>query len=151
MALVHSESDRQRMLRGLGLAKAEELFAGIPESVKLKRPLAVPGPLSEPELRKHFLALGEANASLQDWVSFLGAGVYEHYIPAVVNHVLRRGEFYTSYTPYQAEISQGLLQSIYEYQRMICRLTGMEVSNASLYDGASAVAEAVCYPLGGPE
>jgi len=140
---AHSDSDRLAMLEKLGLASVEQLFAGLPEGVRLRRPLAVPGPLSETELKKHFLAAAKANANLEDWVCFLGAGVYDHYIPAVVSHIIQRSEFYTSYTPYQAEISQGLLQSIYEYQTMICRLTGMEVSNASLYDGATALAESV--------
>lgn len=131
------------MLERLGLSSIADLFVSVPESARLKRPLAVPGPLSEPALRRYFLGLASANANLEDWVCFLGAGIYDHYIPTLVGYVTRRSEFYTSYTPYQPEISQGLLQSIYEYQTMICRLTGMEVSNASLYDGATALAEAV--------
>lgn len=143
LGAAHSQSDRQGMLEELGLTSAEQLFASVPESARLKCPLAVAGPLSELDLKRHFLTLARANANLEDWVCFLGAGIYDHYIPSIVGHILQRSEFYTSYTPYQPEISQGLLQSIYEYQTMVCRLTGMEVSNASLYDGATALAEAV--------
>jgi glycine dehydrogenase subunit 1 len=131
------------MLKELGLTSAEELFATVPENARLKRPLKVEGPLSEPDLKRYFLSTANANVNLEDWICFRGGGVYDHYIPSVVTHILQRSEFYTSYTPYQAEISQGFLQTIYEYQTMVSRLTGMEVSNASLYDAATALAEAV--------
>ena len=102
----------------------------------------VPPALAEGELVAHMRALGERNADADRYVSFLGGGAYDHYIPSMVNHMLLRGEFLTAYTPYQPEASQGTLRSIYEYQTMICELTGMDVTNASLYDGGSALAEA---------
>lgn len=139
--IPHTESDRQEMLRAIGVASISELFADLPQH--LRDPvLHLPPPLSELELDREMRALAARNLSVQDYACFLGAGAYQHFIPSVVNHVLARGEFATSYTPYQAEISQGTLQSIFEYQSMICELTGMEVSNAGLYDGASTLAEA---------
>lgn len=140
--LPHTDQDRQAMLNSLGLETIEELFNSIPEEVRFKGTLDLPNPLSELEVGLHMRKLAENNRSLDDLVSFLGGGCYDHYIPSVVNHILGRGEFFTAYTPYQAEISQGTLQSIYEYQTMVAQLTGMDISNASMYDGASALAEA---------
>ena len=137
--IPNAESDWEEMLRAIGLERLEDLFRTLPESLRLKEPLDLPPPLAEMELVQHFHSLAP---SLKR-VSFLGAGAYDHFIPAVVDHVLRRPEFYTAYTPYQPEVSQGTLQAIFEFQTLICQLTGMEVANASVYDGASAVAEAV--------
>lgn len=140
--LPHTEEDRQEMLKAIGVNSIAELFSDIPSNVLLNRPLDIPGPLSEMELTKHMQGLSRKNADLTDYVSFLGAGSYDHYIPSVIDHMLLRSEFYTAYTPYQPEISQGTLMAIFEYQTLICELTGMETSNASMYDGASAAAEA---------
>ena len=139
----HTDEQRRAMLQTLGLAELEDLFADLPEAVRLRRPLKVGPGLSEPELRRHFQALAAANQPAAGRSCFLGAGLYDHYVPAVVDSVIARNEFYTAYTPYQPEISQGTLQVIFEFQTMICQLTGMEVANASMYDGASALAEAV--------
>ncbi len=134
----HTEEDIRRMLDAIGVKKLEDLFQAIPKEVRLSKPLKLPEPLSDPELLHHFQRL---QAPLMS--SFLGAGAYHHFIPAVVSSLISRSEFYTAYTPYQPEISQGTLQAIFEYQTLMCQLTGMEVSNASLYDGASSLAEAV--------
>lgn len=139
----HTEADRKEMLAAMGMKSMQDLFADIPEKVRLARELNIPGPLSEQELVKHLGELSGKNANLADYVSFLGGGIYDHYVPSVINHLLLRPEFFTAYTPYQPEISQGTLTAIFEYQTLICRLTGMEVANASMYDGASALAEAV--------
>ena len=140
--IPNTAEDQKEMLKTIGVSSIEDLFCNIPADVKLKRGLNLPGPMSELELLKEVRALSSMNANTVDYVCFLGAGAYDHFIPSVVPHILSRSEFYTAYTPYQAEMSQGLLQTIYEYQTMICELTGMEVANASMYDGASAVAEA---------
>ncbi|HHY60034.1 MAG TPA: aminomethyl-transferring glycine dehydrogenase subunit GcvPA [Clostridia bacterium] len=139
----HRKEEQQEMLAAIGKQSVEELYQDIPAAVRLPRDLNVAGGLSEIELRRLLGGLAKKNRNLDEYVSFLGAGAYEHYIPALVDQLLLRSEFYTAYTPYQPEISQGTLQNIYEYQTMICELTGMEVSNASMYDGASALAEAV--------
>ena len=136
------EQDRQAVLGELGLSGVDDLFTQVPRSLRLDRPLDLPGALPEMDLVSHIRSLAERNCDMDHCVSFLGAGVYDHFIPAAVDHILRRSEFYTAYTPYQPEISQGTLQAIFEYQTMICELTGMEASNASLYDGATAYAEA---------
>jgi len=135
-----SESDRKALLASIGLESVDQLFAGIPEKLRLKRLLNIPGPLSEPELLAYFQQA--ANESKQA-TSFLGAGVYRHFIPVVVDSLISRSEFYTAYTPYQAEVAQGTLQAIFEFQTYITQLTGQEVSNASLYDGSTAVTEAL--------
>ncbi|MDK2836330.1 MAG: glycine dehydrogenase subunit 1 [Thermosediminibacterales bacterium] len=140
--IPHTEEDKKNMLDAIGAKSIEELFDDIPENIKLKRDLNLPMPLAELELKKHLKELGEKNITTEDYLSFLGAGAYEHFIPSVVNHVIGRSEFYTAYTPYQPEISQGILQAIFEYQTMICELTCMDAANASMYDGASALAEA---------
>ncbi|MCL2343784.1 MAG: aminomethyl-transferring glycine dehydrogenase subunit GcvPA, partial [Firmicutes bacterium] len=119
------------------------LFADIPEALRLKRELNLPPAMSEPELCAHMKALARRNVSADTHVCFMGGGIYDHYIPAAVAQITGRQEYYTAYTPYQAEISQGTLQAIFEYQSLICRLTGMDISDASLYDGATACAEAM--------
>ncbi|HHX95350.1 MAG TPA: aminomethyl-transferring glycine dehydrogenase subunit GcvPA [Clostridia bacterium] len=140
--LPNTEQERQAMLDSLGIQTTEELFKDIPEEVKLKEAPDIPHPLSEMEVKVHMQKLAQKNRSLDELVSFLGGGFYDHYIPSAVNYIISRGEFFTAYTPYQAEISQGTLQSIYEFQTMIAQLTGMDIANASMYDGATALAEA---------
>ncbi|MDD3271378.1 MAG: aminomethyl-transferring glycine dehydrogenase subunit GcvPA [Syntrophomonadaceae bacterium] len=130
------------MLRSAGFSSLDELFKDIPEAIKLKRKLNLGPGRGEIELTRELKGLAAKNLTIEDYPCFLGAGAYDHYIPAAIDQLLLRSEFYTAYTPYQAEISQGILQSIFEYQSMICLLTGMEVANASMYDGGSALAEA---------
>src|SRR5262249_32460532 len=131
------------MLAAVGAKSVRELFRFIPESLQLKRPLDVPPALSEIELTDHVSELAKRNLAEDSAVCFLGGGSYDHFIPSVVDAIAGRSEYYTAYTPYQAEASQGSLQAFFEYQTLICQLTGMDVANASLYDGGSAVAEAV--------
>jgi glycine dehydrogenase subunit 1 len=138
----HTEADRAEMLAAIGVQRLEDLFADVPARVRFPR-LDLPEPLSELETLRELTDLAEANASAQHQAIFLGAGAYNHYSPSVVNQLILRGEFLTAYTPYQPEISQGTLQVIFEYQSMICALTGLEVANASHYDGATSMAEAV--------
>jgi glycine dehydrogenase subunit 1 len=138
--LPKSDAERRAILAELGLGSIDELFASIPEDFRLKRPLDVPGPLSEKEIVDYFRARAAENAA--GYLSFLGAGVYNHLRSVVADALLQRGEFLTSYTPYQAEISQGTLQAIFEFQTLMCQLTGQEVANASMYDGSTATAEA---------
>jgi glycine dehydrogenase subunit 1 len=140
--IPHSEKEREAMLAAIGVKSIEDLFVDIPAKYRFPS-LDLPPALTEMEASAELGALADANASTRELISFLGAGVYNHYIPSVVDHILRRGEFYTAYTPYQPEISQGTLQAIFEYQSLITALTGMELSNASHYDGATASAEAV--------
>lgn len=130
------------MLEAIGLKSAEQLFDSIPQELRLQRPLNTPAALSEIELLDKFDRLGRRNAAAQR-TNFLGAGAYSHYIPTIVDHIISRSEFFTAYTPYQPEISQGTLQTIFEFQTLVCQLTGMEVANASMYDGSTALAEAV--------
>ena len=138
------EADRAEMLAAIGLASVEELFASLPPEVRLAEPPVVEGPLSDQEMRRRFHALEEANrVAGRDLASFLGAGAYRHDVPAACDHLIQRGEFLTVYTPYQPEISQGTLQAIFEFQTFMALLTGLPAANASLYDGASAFAEAV--------
>jgi len=136
------------MLEAIGAASVDELFETVPADLHLDRDLDLPPALGELELTTHMTGLAAKNAPAGQSVSFLGAGSYDHFIPAVVDFVAARSEFYTSYTPYQAEASQGTLQALFEYQTLVTQLTGMDVSNASLYDGASAAAEAVLMALG---
>ncbi len=142
--LTHSEADRQSMLAAVGASSIRDLYDDIPERLILDGPLDLPDPLSEWEATR--LVSGHA-ARNPELVCFGGAGIYDHHVPAAVDHVLRRSEFYTAYTPYQPEVSQGTLQSIYEFQTMVCELTGLDVANASIYDGATATAEAVLMAL----
>jgi len=137
-----SDNDRTRILEAIGKSSVEELTAALPAASRVKGPLKLPKGLTEQELMELARSLARKNSSVEDFSSFLGAGAYNHYIPSVVRHLASRSEFYTAYTPYQPEISQGTLQAMFEYQTLVCQLTGMDVSNASLYDGASATAEA---------
>jgi len=137
------------MLATIGCSSIDELFAQIPPSVRLDRPLAIPDGVSEMELAADLRALARRNRSADDLVCFAGGGAYDHYVPSVVWALAGRSELYTSYTPYQPELSQGVLQILFEYQSMICELTGLEVSNASLYDGVTALVEAVHMTIGG--
>ena len=139
-----TERDRSEMLAAIGVDSIEELFVDIPETLRLRRPLALEPALSEPELVRHLEELAGRNVHTGRELSFLGAGMYDHYVPAVVDALLARGEFLTAYTPYQPEMSQGVLQAIFEYQTVICELTGMDVTNASGYDGTTVAADA-CY------
>ncbi|MCC7499111.1 MAG: aminomethyl-transferring glycine dehydrogenase subunit GcvPA [Bryobacterales bacterium] len=138
--LPKSSAERRQMLSACGVESIEELFANLPEQVRIRQPLALAPGQSEYEIIDYFRARGAENG--EGYVSFLGAGVYSHFRPVLVDTVVSRGEFLTSYTPYQAEISQGTLMAIFEFQTMICQLTGMEVANASMYDGSTAVPEA---------
>jgi glycine dehydrogenase subunit 1 len=142
----HTERETREMLAAIGVARMEDLFADVPAAVRFPA-LKLPPPSSEMEITADMQALAGRNFGVDPSLSFLGAGAYHHFRPATVDYVLRRGEFYTSYTQYQPEASQGMLQALFEYQSMICRLTGMEVSNASHYDGATALAEAVVLAL----
>jgi glycine dehydrogenase subunit 1 len=145
--LPHTDADRDAMLEVVGLRRLEELFTDVPERVRFPD-LKLPAPTTEMEVVGEMRELAGKNVEPDGAACFLGAGAYNHYSPPTVDYVLRRGEFYTSYTPYQPEISQGMLQTMFEYQSMICQLTAMEVSNASHYDGATALAEAVLLALG---
>ncbi len=144
--IPHTDKDRRVMLDTIGVERIEDLYESIPENVRFPD-LELPAPVSELELMQELQAYSEANVETKHFSYFLGAGAYNHFIPSVVDHVLRRNEFYTAYTPYQPEVSQGTLQAIFEYQSLITSLTGMEVSNASHYDGATALAEAVILAL----
>src|SRR3954447_26289424 len=139
--IPNSPEEREEMLATVGLANAAELFRSIPAEVQLGRKLEITDPLSEPEVIAELEAMAARNTAATK-PSFLGAGVYSHFSPTVVDHLIQRSEFFTSYTPYQPEISQGTLQYIFEFQTLVCQLTGMEVANASMYDGSTAMAEA---------
>lgn len=141
--IPNTDADRQEMLASLGLTAIEDLFLGISEEVRLRRPLDIPPALSEQEVLRHMRALANHNANVEDYTAFLGAGAYHHFIPSIVPVLTSRGEFMTAYTPYQPEMAQGTLQALYEYQTLVCQLTSLEVANASLYDGSTGVAEAV--------
>lgn len=137
-----SDQDKKEMLAAIGVKSIEELFNCIPENIRLKRLLNLPGSLSEAEILGYFKEKGNKN-SYSQYLSFLGGGAYDHYIPTVVDYLSSRGEFISPYTPYQPEVSQGTLQTIFEFQTLICQLTGLDIANASLYDGATGAAEAV--------
>ena len=139
--IPNSPADRKQMLAEIGLDSIEQLFSGIPEKLRLRRLLNIPKALTEPELVEYFHQKAAKNSV--ERTSFIGAGIYRHYIPVIVDALLSRSEFYTAYTPYQAEIAQGTLQATFEFQTYIAQLTGMEVANASLYDGSTGLAEAV--------
>jgi len=140
--IPNTKDDEQRMLEVIGVNSVEDLFSDVPSDVKLNRDLDLAPSMSELEVASYLTKLSKANSTIDDLTCFLGAGAYDHYIPSIVGHITSRSEFYTSYTPYQAEISQGTLQYIFEYQTLICNLTDMDVANASLYDGGTAIAEA---------
>jgi glycine dehydrogenase subunit 1 len=140
--IPHTDIERQQMLSAVGVSTIEDLFEAVPSRYRFPA-LDLPEALSEMEVMAELLALAEVNDHAQDYAVFRGAGAYHHFIPSVVNHILLRGEFFTAYTPYQPELSQGTLQAIFEYQSMICALTGMDAANASHYDGATSFAESV--------
>ncbi len=144
--IPHTDADRAEMLAAVGVERVEDLFHDVPAACRFPA-LNLPQPLSEMEILAELQAMSEENVDVDHYPCFLGAGAYHHYVPRVVDHIISRSEFYTAYTPYQPEISQGTLQSIFEYQSMICALTGMEVANASHYDGATSTAEAVIMAL----
>ncbi|ASS91890.1 aminomethyl-transferring glycine dehydrogenase subunit GcvPA [Aeribacillus pallidus] len=146
--LPMTETDRKDMLEAIGVESIDDLFADIPESVRYKGKYNIKAQKPETELFRELSQLAAKNKDVKTNVSFLGAGVYDHYIPAIVDHVISRSEFYTAYTPYQPEISQGELQAIFEFQTMICELTGMDVANSSMYDGGTALAEAALLAAG---
>lgn len=146
--LPHTEEDRRAMLEAIGVKSVEELFADIPAEVRMKRPLNLPPALSEMELKSHIQELALLDRDFEESLYFLGAGAYDHYVPSVVKHLVGRSEFLTAYTQYQPEISQGYLQALWEYQSLICLLTGMEMAVTSLYDGSTAMAEAAMMACG---
>lgn len=139
----HTPSDQEQMLRTIGIDSIEELYQHIPETLRARAKIELPVGLTELAVRRRLSALASSNATATDWSFFLGGGIYHHFIPSAVDAIISRSEFATSYTPYQPEVSQGTLQALFEYQTLICQLTGMEISNAGVYDGASAAAEAV--------
>lgn len=139
--VLNTTEEKKQMMDFIGIKSIEELFSDIDESMRLKRPLKLPGSMSEMEIMEHMRNISSLNAHSLGHTCFLGAGAYNHFIPSAVEHLISRSEFYSSYTPYQAEMSQGLLQSIFEFQTMMAELTGMDVVNASHYDGATALAE----------
>ncbi|HVK03092.1 MAG TPA: aminomethyl-transferring glycine dehydrogenase subunit GcvPA [Armatimonadaceae bacterium] len=141
--IPNTDADRAKMLEAIGVSSVSDLFAPIPDAIKEQADFSGVDPaLDDISLKKHLIALSSKNAHMDAFPCYLGAGIYDHYIPPIVGHVTGRSEFYTAYTPYQPEVSQGVLQSIYEFQTLICQLTGMDVANASMYDGATALAEA---------
>ncbi|MFA5337327.1 MAG: aminomethyl-transferring glycine dehydrogenase subunit GcvPA, partial [Candidatus Omnitrophota bacterium] len=145
--ILNTENDIKEMLRVAGVATLDDLYKHLPSQIRLKKELNIPSGLSESEVRQSVVSLAAKNKTINSFNSFLGAGLYDHYIPSALKPLISRAEFLTAYTPYQAECSQGILQAIYEYQSYICLLTGMDVSNASLFDGGSALAECVLMSL----
>src|SRR5467141_4463180 len=141
--ISNTPAQQREMLATIGVGSIEDLLSRIPTKARLSRPLNVPAAMAESDLVRHLRALSALNAGADDYACFLGAGSYDHTIPSPINHLILRGEFFTAYTPYQPEASQGTLRSIFEYQTMMAELTGMDVANASIYDGASSLAEAV--------
>ena len=146
--LPNTEKDRADMLEAIGAQDIMDLFSDIPEKVRINEQMDLPASLSEYELLKHARDLASKNTTASERPYFLGAGVYDHHIPAVVNHIISRQEFLTAYVPYQPEISQGGLQALFEWQSMICELTGMDVTNSGMYDGFNALAEAANLAIG---
>ncbi|MCW5942325.1 MAG: aminomethyl-transferring glycine dehydrogenase subunit GcvPA [Fimbriimonadaceae bacterium] len=146
--IPHTEQDVRDMLATIGVANIDELFREIPDGLKVKGDLAIPAALDEYNLYLHLREIAAKNANLADVVCFMGAGIYDRYVPSIVGAVISRGEFLTAYTPYQPEFSQGYLQTIYEYQTMVANLFGMDMANASMYDGATAMAEAAILSTG---
>jgi len=145
--ILNTPAQIKEMLKDAGLSCEDELFSQIPQSVKIKGGLSLLQGMSEAEVSNTIRKIGKKNKNLNEFNSFIGAGLYDHYIPSALKHITNRSEFYTAYTPYQSECSQGILQAIYEYQSFICLLTGMDVTNASMYDGATSMAEAVLMSL----
>jgi glycine dehydrogenase subunit 1 len=141
--ISNTERDRQKILKTIGVNKFEDLLTAIPEELRMKKPLTLSEPLSELEITKNIQAKKGKNISCEKVNSFLGGGIYDHFVPSAIETIVSRPEFLTAYTPYQAEVSQGTLQYIFEYQTLICELTGMEIANAGMYDGASSIAEAI--------
>jgi glycine dehydrogenase subunit 1 len=141
--LPQSDSDLERIYQTLGISRFDELISSIPEEFLVKEPLPIPGPMEERELWNRFLGWSEKNGTPPEFFPFVGGGAYFHYIPKAVLHIASKPEFFTTYTPYQPEVSQGTLTAIFEFQTMVCELTGLEVANASMYDGATALAEAI--------
>ena len=144
----NTPAEQQAMLRAIGATTIEDLLTPIPDEVRLKQPLNLPAALRETDVRRLLVGMAEQNVDLDHYISFLGAGSYDHVQPSIVPHLVKRAEFYTSYTPYQPEFSQGMLQATYEFQTMVCQITGMDVANASLYDGSTAVVEAALMAVG---
>src|ERR671934_1922731 len=140
--IPNTPAEQREMLRTIGASSLEDLLVKIPPKARLSRPLALPPALAEADLVRHMRELAAKNADADRCVCFQGGGSYDHFVPSPINHLISRGEFFTAYTPYQPEASQGTLRTIYEYQTMIAELTGMDVANASIYDGASSLAEA---------
>lgn len=141
--ISNTPQEQKKMMDKIGIDSIEDLFSVLPEKVRLKKKLDLPEGISEMELLNLVKKKADKNKPISDQISFMGAGAYDHYIPSIVDHIISRSEFYTAYTPYQAELSQGTLQALYEYQSMISKLTGMDIANASMLDGGSALAEAV--------
>ncbi|HVO95839.1 MAG TPA: hypothetical protein VMT22_23495, partial [Terriglobales bacterium] len=139
----HTAADKQRMLETLGLNSIEDLYRHVPKTLSERAKINLPNGLTELAVHRRLGSMAAKNATASNWSIFLGGGIYHHFIPSAVDATISRSEFSTSYTPYQPEVSQGTLQALFEYQTLICQLTGMEVSNAAVYDGASAAAEAV--------
>ncbi|MBO0780545.1 MAG: aminomethyl-transferring glycine dehydrogenase subunit GcvPA [Ktedonobacteraceae bacterium] len=146
--IPNTPEEQQAMLEHMGLSGIQDLLATVPEEVRLHRQLKLPPALSELDLKRQVGRMAAQNKDLDHTISFLGAGTYDHAVPSVVSHLQRRSEFVTSYTPYQPEVSQGMLQAIYEFQTMVCQITGLDIANASLYDGSTAMVEAVLLALG---
>jgi glycine dehydrogenase subunit 1 len=146
--IPNTPEEQLAMLEHLGLSSMEDLLTSVPEEVRLHRPLNLPDALSEPDLKRLMSSMAAKNKQLDTTISFLGAGTYDRMLPSVVPHLQHRSEFVTSYTPYQPEVSQGMLQAIYEFQTMVCQITDMDIANASLYDGSTALVEAVLMALG---
>src|SRR2546428_11152133 len=144
----NTPEEQQAMLEHMGLSSMEDLLEPVPANVRLQRLLNLPTALAEPDLKRLLSNMAAKNKNLDTTISFLGAGTYDHAIPSVVPHLQRRSEFVTSYTPYQPEVSQGMLQAIYEFQTMVCQVTGLDIANASLYDGSTALVEAVLLAVG---
>src|SRR5688572_21986094 len=141
--LPHTEADRRAMLQAIGVPSVDALFRDVPESVRLKQLIELPNTKSEIEVERAIQGFASRNIGTGSVPSFLGAGAYRHHVPASVDHLIQRGEFLTSYTPYQPEVTQGTLQYLFEFQTQVALITGMDVANASLYDGATSCAEAV--------
>lgn len=144
----NTPEEQQAMLEHMGLSSMADLLETVPQNVRLQRSLDLPAALSEPDLKRLLTGMAAKNKNIDTTISFLGAGTYDHAIPSVVPHLQRRSEFVTSYTPYQPEVSQGMLQATYEFQTMVCQVTGLDIANASLYDGSTALVEAVLVALG---